>query len=145
MHDNACVETARAQAGVEFLLVFSLFLAFFAIVVLLYSQQSGQVSSLSDHLSATRVCLGLSSSLSSFAAREGAGTYSISLPASINNRNYTVWVNSAQSRIVVDYGAAAVGCRFAAMTFVNSTNNTLFPLANGAVITKSNGVLTRVP
>jgi hypothetical protein len=117
----------------------------FTMAIFLYSGNISQAQSTQKSLDATKICLEVSSTISSFAALGGNSTHTFKLPPYLNGNAYNIWIVSNASIVEVNNSGTLVACRIPSMNIKNSSNGTLFNLAQNATILNNDGVVTVVP
>ena len=138
-------DSLKAQSALEFLLMFSLSLLIFAMAVFMYTLNMNEADAVNDRIEATRLCLQVSSAISSFSALGGNSTYTFDLPKHLNYKNYTVWVIPGQKYVRVDYLQTGVGCSIQVSNITNSTGGSFFQLEKNATLKNNRGVLVIEP
>jgi|GEM_PF-1596276 len=134
----------KGQVALEFLVMFGALLILFVIAILLYSNNVAAGSKMNDRLAALKLCMEVSSKLSSAESMGDGTTYALDLPPYLNYRGYEVWVKSDERLVVVDYvtdGAREAGasCNLHASGIANSTEGTFFRIAEQSNITNNGG------
>jgi hypothetical protein len=131
----------RGQASTEFLVVSALMLMMFSISVLLYFMNLHEGNVAKEKLEATQLCLETSSILGAFASLGGNSTYTLNLSQSEPYKNYTVWINSLQKIVKVNYGEYGVACRLHFANFTDGNGSTFFMLEKNATLQNEYGVV----
>ena len=135
----------KAQAGLEFMVMFAMVLLVFAFSVYVYSLFMDQGVAIKTNLEAHRICNQVASSISSLSMLGGNATYTFALPAQVNYNSYTIYIAANHRYISVDYGTANAGCYFRTTAITNSTNSTFFVLQPNARIVSNRGVMIAYP
>jgi len=138
-------QTHKAQASIETLGVLSLMLMLFMIVLSIYFSNVSEASIMADKMTATSICIRISSTLGSFAALGGNSTYSLNLPPYLNSKNYSAYIAQSAGVVKINYGNAGVGCLLQTTNITNSTGGTTFQLEKNVIVKNDGGVLTVVP
>lgn len=116
-------------------------LVLFFLSMVLYFTNVSEGSVVRARLEATELCLEAASTLGSFAALGGNSSYTLALPEGEGQENYTIWVNSGEKKVKVDYGTGGVACDLHIGNITNSTGGTLFRLEKNASLRNENGVV----
>lgn len=122
--------------------MFIVVLFIFTISIFIYGLNISEANDMKDKLEATRICLQAASSISSFASLNGNSTHVLNLPEYLNYKNYTIWVNSDQKIIKVDYEETGVGCELHIANITDSNGSTFFQLQKNATLRNNNWVVT---
>jgi hypothetical protein len=131
----------KGQASTEFLVLSAMMLMLFFLSMVLYFMNLEEGTAVRERLEATELCLETSSTLGSFAALGGNSTYTLNLSQSEAYKNYTIWVNSGQQVVKVNYGTFGVACRLGFANLTNSSGATLFMLEKNATLYNEYGVV----
>jgi hypothetical protein len=131
----------KGQASTEFLIVSALMLMLFSTSLLLYFMNLHEGSVVKERLEATQLCLETASTLGAFASLGGNSTYTLNLSQSEIYKNYTVWINSEQKVVKVNYGEFGVSCRLPFSNFTNSNGSRIFALEKNASLRNEYGVV----
>ena len=131
----------RGQASTEFLVVSALMLMLFSTSILLYFMNLNEGNVARQKLEATQLCLEASSTLGAFASLGGDSTYTLNLSQAEPYKNYTVWINSLQKIIKVNYGEYGVACRLHFSNITDSNGSTFFMLEKNATLRNDYGVV----
>ncbi len=131
----------RAQAGTEFLAMFTLVLILFGISLAIYFAYFNESSSLADHTQAISICFQVASSLNSFVSLEGNSTFKFDLPNFLNYKNYSIWIVGNSKLVKINYESKGVGCALLTSSITNSSGSTFFELSKIATVRNYNGVL----
>jgi len=134
----------KGQSAFEFMVMMAMTLLVFTIVFGVYYNNVTVADETGNTLSATQLCLELSSRISSFTAMGGSSEYTLSLPEKLNGMNYTVWILSDSHRITVDYETpegrkAGASCPFQAYGLTDGNGSAFFMLEKNATIINSGG------
>ncbi len=116
-------------------------LMLFSLSLILYFMNIREGNVVRENLEATELCLETSSVLGGFAALGGNSTYTLNLSQNEAYKNYSIWVNSAQKKIKVNYGELGVACSMQFSNFTNSSGGTFFLLQKNATLRNENGVV----
>jgi uncharacterized protein (UPF0333 family) len=135
----------KAQASLEFLIMFSMILLIFAFSVFTYYQFVDQGSTVRSALEANRICNQVASGLGTLSSLKGNATYRFNLPATVNYNNYTIHIFSLRQYVRVDYGTAGAGCNLQTKAITNSTGSTIFVLNKNATVVSNGGALVAYP
>lgn len=140
----------KGQIALEFLIMTGAVLAMFVMVIIFYSNNIQVGNEIENRLSATQLCLHISSILSSFSSVGDDSAYVLELPPHLNYRNYTVWILSEERMVVVDYETvygreAGATCRLYTSGIRNSNGSTFFSLGNNSNITNEGGAILVEP
>jgi hypothetical protein len=141
---------ARGQMALEFLVMFGFLLILFTAAVFLYFSNVAEGNKVDNRLAALKLCLEVSSAVSSAESMGDGVTYSFTLPPHLNYRDYGVWVKSDDRLVIVDYETdgereAGASCSLHAYGITNSTGSTFFRLAENSSITKNGGKINVRP
>lgn len=131
----------RAQAGTEFLAMFTLVLILFTISVAIYFIYYDESRSVADHTQAISLCFQVASSLNSFVSLEGNSTFKFNLPNYLNYKNYSIWIVGNSKLVKINYESKGVGCSLLAANITNSSGSAFFELSKTATVRNYNGVL----
>ncbi len=135
----------KAQAGTEFLVMFSIVILVFVGAVVLYAMNIREVDSLKNKLDAKRICVQASSAITSFASAGINSSFLLVLPEYLNYQNYTIWVNAPEHIIAVNYEISGIGCSIPISAIQNSTGANFFKINKTSTIKNVDGVLTFEP
>jgi hypothetical protein len=116
-------------------------LMLFFLSVVLYFMNLQDAVAVREKLEATELCFETASVLGSFAAIGGDSTYTLNLSQQEAYKNYTIWVNSGQGALKVNYGSGGAGCRMQFSNFTNSSGATFFMLEKNATLRNEDGVV----
>jgi len=131
----------KAQAGTEFLAMFTLVLILFGISLAIYFAYFNESRSLSDYTQATSLCFQVASSLNSFVSLEGNSSFKFDLPIYLNYKNYSIWIVGTSKLVKIDYESKGVGCDLLTPNITNSSGSAFFQLSKTATVRNYNGVL----
>lgn len=131
----------RGQASTEFLVMCGLMLMLFSISLLLYFMNLEEGNVAKGKLEATQLCLETASTLGAFASLGGNSTYTLNLSQGEPYKNYTIWINSLQKVVKVNYEESGVACRLPFSNFTDSNGSTLFMLEKNASLRNEYGVV----
>lgn len=135
----------KAQAGTEFLVMFSIVILVFVGAVILYAMNMREVDTLKNRLDAKKICIQASSALTSFSSAGINSTMVLALPEYLNYQNYTIWVNGPENTVAVNYEIGGLGCSMPISAIQNSSGATFFKINKTSIIRNVGGVLTVEP
>jgi len=135
----------KAQALIEFMVVISLILLVFVLVVGVYAMEVEEANQMRETLGGKQICLRVASTFGSFAALGGNSTYSFDLKSNALGEEYSVWINSEQKKVTIQYGGRGTTCNLPFESIVNSNGSTLFELEKTATIRMHGGVIVVEP
>ena len=135
----------KAQASMEFLIMFSLVGFLFLVALGIYALNINEANQNNDNLAANRICMQVSSSVGAIAALGGNSSYNFNFTDTFNGKNYTIRVASAARIVKVDYSNAGVGCKLQTTNITNSSGATSFILQKNATMKINGGAITVVP
>jgi len=135
----------KAQAGTEFLVMFSIVILVFVGAVILYAMNIREVDSLKNRLDAKKICVQAASALTSFSSAGTNSTFTLTLPELLNYQNYTIWVNAPEHTVAVNYEIGGLGCSMPISAIQNSTGGTFFKMNKTSIVRNVDGVLIVEP
>lgn len=100
-----------------------------------------EANSFAKTLEAQKICMQVSSSITSFASLGGNSTFTFNLPKYIDYENYTIWIVSEHKLVRVDFEDAGVGCKFQTTNISHVNGSVFFQLEKNATLKNYNGVL----
>ena len=80
----------KAQASMEFLIMFSLVGFLFLVALGIYALNINEANQNNDNLAANRICMQVSSSVGAIAALGGNSSYNFNFTDTFNGKNYTM-------------------------------------------------------
>ncbi|MFA5246493.1 MAG: hypothetical protein WC408_01220 [Candidatus Micrarchaeia archaeon] len=135
----------RAQGSVEFLVMLSVVLTLFILSVFIYTQNISEADTARSGVEANAACVRASTAIASVAALGNGANYTLNLPAVINSKEYTLWINSNASKVMVDYTvgntSAGIACAFPKVNVTNTSGSALFTALHNATLTNSEGTI----
>lgn len=99
------------QSSIEFLYATGLMLLLFTISVLLYLSSQSDLTALSSHVEARRICTEIAAQIAAVDAAGSGAEATLRLPPALAAANYTVYIMGVSRSVSVVYGGQGVGCR----------------------------------
>lgn len=131
----------RAQSSLEFLYTSSFMVLVMVLCSIIYYQSSLDAANLAAYAESKRICQSVASIISAVdAAGEGTVAY-FRRPASLADRDYTIYVMGPNRSIAVAYAAQGVGCLFSTTAISNGSASSFNITADSAIRKINGGVL----
>ena len=131
----------RAQSSLEFLYTVSLMVLVMTMCMLIYFQSNSDAAALSAYSESRRICQAVAAQISAVDAAGDGASMLLKRPASLADRNYSLYVVGPNRSIAVSYGSQGTGCLFSTTNISNGYSSTFFITSDSIVRNVNGGVL----
>ncbi|MDD5022952.1 MAG: hypothetical protein PHU63_02175 [Candidatus ainarchaeum sp.] len=124
----------KAQASLEFLIMFSFVILLFSLILGIYFMNLETADKIKSSLEAKKICYGVSSTLNSFSALGENSTYIFDLPYALNSEEYEIWIFGENRLVKINYLEQGIGCPLHFSNIQNGAGESDFEMEKNSTV-----------